>query len=180
MLSEQQRLVEDNVRLVYHIFKALGKTEFVIRNKEDICSEGMIGLIKAAKNFDANKGYKFATLASRCIWNQMLMFIRRSKNWQGEVSLYEPIYTDTEGNEITLIDIIDDGGAGAAACEAKSLEAEFAAFKETLKPYPRQILELRAAGYKQRQIADDMNLSQSYVSRVLGKLKRQYKKQLAN
>jgi RNA polymerase sporulation-specific sigma factor len=180
LTQQQQKLVEDNVRLVYHVFKNLGETEFVFRNKDDICSEGMFGLVKAAQKFNGSKGIKFATFAARCIWNEMLMFIRRNKKFQNEVSLYAPLNADAEGNVLQLIDIIDDGGAGAEACEAGLVLDGLTAFKKTLNSDQLRMFEMRAAGYKQRQIADEMGLSQSYVSRVLGKIKRQYKKLLVD
>ena len=104
--AEQARakkiLIEHNLRLVAHIAK---KYQNVDEEMEDMISIGTIGLIKAIDSFDAGKG-KLSTYASRCIDNELLMFLRAKKKTSKEVSLYEPIGTDREGNEINLLDII--------------------------------------------------------------------------
>ena len=99
----KEMLIEHNLRLVAHIAK---KYQNVDEEMEDMISIGTIGLIKALNSFDAGKG-KLSTYASRCIDNELLMFLRAKKKTSREVSLYEPIGTDREGNEINLLDIIE-------------------------------------------------------------------------
>jgi RNA polymerase sporulation-specific sigma factor len=173
---EANRRVEDNMRLVYHLYKNLGKTDFVLRNKDDLISEGMVGLIKASKSYDDGKS-RFATYASRCIMNQMLMYIRRCKYEGREVSLDAPVAADDSGNELTYADIIPDDTCNFdQSIGAADLKARFRRFYFQLNAKQRVIVKLRCKGLRQRQIADRLKLSQSYVSRLLKKMKTAYKK----
>ena len=105
--SKRDRLILDNQRLVYYLYEQLSKTDIVKNNKDDIVSEGMLGLIKAADTFDETKGFQFCTYAGLCIRNAMLMYIRKlNKHWHKEVSLYTPIGEDNEGNRICDADVI--------------------------------------------------------------------------
>ena len=172
---ETNKLVEDNIRLVYHLYKKFGRTDFIIQNKDDLISEGFIGLIKAARSYIEGKS-KFATYAGRCIFNEMLMYIRRCKYKDMEVSLDAPIATDDNGNELTYADIIPDKRDGLDAyIEVLDAEERFQRFYLRLPDKQRKILELRKAGCKQKQIAARLGLSQSYVSRLLRKMKAGYK-----
>ena len=89
---ERDRLITENIRLVYYVYEKLSKNDITVRYKDDIVSEGTLGLIKAARNFDGDKGYKFATYAVRCIRNEMLMFLRRlNRQVPYEISINTPI-----------------------------------------------------------------------------------------
>lgn len=163
-------LVERNLRLVAHVVKRYqGSTE----NTDDLISVGIIGLMKALASFDASKGNRLATYAIRCIENELLMMFRAGRKTAQEVSLYEPIGTDKEGNEISLLDI----------CEAtqvdivEQLELQFRIselkqlFSTVLNEREKQILSLRygLSGYEemtQKEVGDVLGISRSYVSRI--------------
>ena len=171
-------LTEHNLRLVAHIAKKYQNVE------EDMISIGTIGLIKAIDSFDAGKG-KLSTYASRCIDNEMLMFLRARKKISREVSLYEPIGTDREGNEINLLDIIeqDQDDVVDRLETADRLGRLAGLIHETLSEREREIITLRyglANGREvtQREIGHKLGISRSYVSRIekraLEKLKAAY------
>ena len=174
-------LTEHNLRLVAHIAK---KYQNVGEEMEDMISIGTIGLIKAIDSFDAGKG-KLSTYASRCIDNEMLMFLRARKKISREVSLYEPIGTDREGNEINLLDIIeqDQDDVVDRLETADRLGRLAGLIHETLSEREREIITLRyglANGREvtQREIGHKLGISRSYVSRIekraLEKLKAAY------
>ena len=145
-------LIERNLRLVAHIAK---KYQNVDEDMEDLISIGTIGLIKAISSFDAGKG-KLSTYASRCIDNELLMLLRSKKKSAREVSLFEPIGTDKEGNEINLLDII---------------EQEQTEVTEVLSDREREIIYLRyglltGRDVTQREIGEALHISRSYVSRI--------------
>ena len=174
-------LTEHNLRLVAHIAK---KYQNVGEEMEDMISIGTIGLIKAIDSFDAGKG-KLSTYASRCIDNEILMFLRARKKISKEVSLYEPIGTDREGNEINLLDIIeqDQDDVVDRLETADRLGRLAGLIHETLSEREREIITLRyglANGREvtQREIGHKLGISRSYVSRIekraLEKLKAAY------
>ena len=174
-------LTEHNLRLVAHIAK---KYQNVDEEMEDMISIGTIGLIKAIDSFDAGKG-KLSTYASRCIDNEILMFLRARKKISKEVSLYEPIGTDREGNEINLLDIIeqDQDDVVDRLETADRLGRLAGLIHETLSEREREIITLRyglANGREvtQREIGHKLGISRSYVSRIekraLEKLKAAY------
>jgi RNA polymerase sporulation-specific sigma factor len=159
---------------VYYIYERLGKTDFVKRNKDDLVSEGTIGLLKAVKTYNADRS-KFSTYASMCIRNQMLMLIRREKKHKNVLSLEAPAGRDAEGHELRLMDIIPDEGQGEAQIFAE-IEA-----RETLEAVlavadgrDKRIVELRIDGKTQAEIADKLGIGGSYVSRLLKELKTRY------
>ena len=162
-------LIERNLRLVAHIAK---KYQNVDEEMEDLISIGTIGLIKAISSFDAGKG-KLSTYASRCIDNELLMLLRSKKKSSREVSLFEPIGTDKEGNEINLLDIIEheeeDVTEQMALCEnVRKLEK---LLDKVLTGREREIIFLRyglATGREvtQREIGEKLHISRSYVSRI--------------
>lgn len=155
-------LATDNIRLVYYMFNKLAKTELVNRYKDDLISEGMIGLVKASKGFDESRDIKFISYASRCIYNQMLMYIRKLRKHVGiEVSLNKPVYIDDNGNELCYADIIE---ASQINYEERML---IKAQLKNEKPRNRYIYVKYLSGYSQKDIATEMNLSQSYVSRIV-------------
>lgn len=172
-------LIERNLRLVAHIAK---KYQNVDEDMEDLISIGTIGLIKAISSFDAGKG-KLSTYASRCIDNELLMLLRSKKKSSKEVSLFEPIGTDKEGNEINLLDIIEHEQEDVAEQmdlyeNVRKLEK---LLDKVLTEREREIIFLRyglATGKEvtQREIGEKLHISRSYVSRIekkaLGKLRQ--------
>lgn len=172
--SERDKLVLDNQRLVYYFYEQLKKSPLIENNKEDLISEGMIGLVKAAKCYEPDKGCKFATFAGRCITNQMLMYIRKLNKQNCEVSLYAPIGYDKDGNQLLLEDVLED----KRDIEEQGLcNIEFDRFIQKLTEKKRAILQAYSQGYTQKQIAEIVGLSQSYVSRIVAKLKKEFEKQ---
>lgn len=171
MNQTQEKLVTDNLALVYHLFGKLGQTDFVKRNADDIISEGKLGLIKAAKCFDPQHGTKFATFACRCITNQMLMFIRKCKRIMTEVSLFSPLCKDAEGNELLLVDVLSDNESFVHSLENS---CDIVPFIKSLDERDRKMLAYKAHGYSQRQIGEQMGISQSYVSRLILRIKQKW------
>ena len=169
-LEARNLLVEYNLRLVAHIVKKYNNFE---RDTDDLISIGTIGLIKAINTYDAEKGNRLATYASRCIENELLMMLRQERKCSREFSLYEPIGTDKEGNEINLLDIVESNTTDMS--EQLSLEEDIKqlqnSIKSSLSPREAEILTLRygLSGKKpltQREIAEKMDISRSYVSRI--------------
>lgn len=165
----KQMLTEHNLRLVAHIAK---KYQNVDEEMEDMISIGTIGLIKAVDSFDAGKG-KLSTYASRCIDNELLMFLRAKKKTSREVSLYEPIGTDREGNEINLLDIIEQDQTDVIdRMEAEDKLSRLSGLiHETLSDREREIITLRYGltneyEVTQREIGRKLGISRSYVSRI--------------
>ncbi|NBH82068.1 sigma-70 family RNA polymerase sigma factor [bacterium C-53] len=162
-------LVERNLRLVAHIAK---KYVGVGEDTEDLISIGTIGLIKAVSTFDDSKG-RLVTYASRCIDNELLMMLRSRKKVSRDVSLYEPIGTDKEGNEISLLDVIESPEEDIA--EAMDLSANmkklWGYMDICLSAREREIIRLRygfgrAEEVTQREIGEQLGISRSYVSRI--------------
>ncbi|MDE5940196.1 MAG: RNA polymerase sporulation sigma factor SigK [Lachnospiraceae bacterium] len=185
--SERERgeakgiLVERNLRLVAHIAK---KYQNVDEDMEDLISIGTIGLIKAIDSFDAGKG-KLSTYASRCIDNELLMLLRAKKKTSREVSLYEPIGTDREGNEISLLDVIEQDQVDVI--DRMEVEDKLHRLKglitDRLSDREREIILMRyglsnGQEITQREIGHRLGISRSYVSRIekraLEKLKEGY------
>lgn len=185
--SERERgeakriLVERNLRLVAHIAR---KYQNVDEDMEDLISIGTIGLIKAIDSFDAGKG-KLSTYASRCIDNELLMLLRAKKKTSREISLYEPIGTDREGNEINLLDVIEQEQTDVV--ERMEVEDRLKRLKgligDRLTGREREIITLRyglggGREITQREIGHRLGISRSYVSRIekraLEKLKEGY------
>lgn len=167
--AAREILIERNLRLVAHIAK---KYQNVDEDMEDLISIGTIGLIKAVSSFDAGKG-KLSTYASRCIDNELLMLLRSKKKSSREVSLYEPIGTDKEGNEISLLDIIEhDQEDITEQMELYENTKKLAGLMDRLlTDREREIICLRYGllGGKevtQREIGDALHISRSYVSRI--------------
>ncbi|HHT01952.1 MAG TPA: RNA polymerase sporulation sigma factor SigK [Firmicutes bacterium] len=165
----RQVLVEHNLRLVAHIVKKFDNTG---EDTDDLISIGTIGLIKAINTFKPDKGTRLATYAARCIENEILMHLRARKRLRNEVSLYDPIGVDREGNEITLLDIL--GTEPDVVEETVETKLECSKLYRKLKvlgPRERRVLLLRyglANGTRrtQREIARLLGISRSYVSRI--------------
>lgn len=173
-------LISRNMRLVAHIIKKYQNTG---EEMEDLISIGTIGLIKAIDTFDLAKGH-LATYACRCIDNELLMMLRAKKKSSREVSLYEPIGTDKEGNEINLLDVLEQPWPDVV--EKMDLEAKlsqmFEAFEQILNAREKQILVMRygLAGkeFTQQEVGDSLGISRSYVSRIEKKSLLKLKKAL--
>jgi RNA polymerase sporulation-specific sigma factor len=163
-------LIERNLRLVAHIVKKYNNTG---KDIDDLISIGTIGLIKAISTFDLNKGTRLATYAARCIENEILMTIRANKKSKIEVSLQEPIGIDKEGNEISLLDILGSDMDDILDEVHLKLQIKklYQAINKVLKGREKIIIELRYGlidgGCKtQREIANMLGISRSYVSRI--------------
>lgn len=163
-------LVEHNLRLVAHIVKKFDNTG---EDLEDLISIGTIGLIKAIESFQPNKGTKLATFAARCIENEILMHLRSLKKTRKDVSLHDPIGTDKEGNEITLIDIL--GTEGDEVVEKVQLKIEKSKIYRNLDILDEREQEVIRGRFgldgggderTQREIAKELGISRSYVSRI--------------
>lgn len=175
-------LVERNMRLVAHISKKYQNSE---EEMEDLISIGTIGLIKAVTTFQEDHGSKLATYAARCIENELLMYFRSKKKCSREVSLYEPIGTDKEGNQIQLMDIVEvDEKDVVEQLELKrQIVRLYELIPDVLDEREKEILKMRY-GLKnqkpvtQREIAQKLHISRSYVSRIekkaLEKLKNNF------
>ena len=169
----KNRLIEHNLRLVVYIAKRFENTGIGI---EDLVSIGTIGLVKAIGSFCPEKNIKLATYASRCIENEILMYIRKNANQKNEISIDEPLNVDWDGNELLLSDVL------AGDEENILYEIEQNEEKETLRaavaalpPREREIIELRfglSGGDEltQKEVADRLGISQSYISRLEKKI----------
>ena len=175
-------LIERNLRLVAHIVKKYNTNE---RDIDDLISIGTIGLIKAIDTFDTEKGIRLATYASRCIENELLMMLRNSKKQAKDVYLYEPIGADKEGNEINLLDIIEsvDEDVVETMEFTENVKKLYLYLDDILSAREKEIIVLRYGLYgdkevTQREIADMLGISRSYVSRIekkaLKKLRNRY------
>ena len=165
----QLKLIEHNLRLVAFLAKRFDNTGVGI---EDLISIGTLGLVKAVRTFRAEKNIKLATYASRCIENEILMYIRKRGSGRMEVSMEEPINMDWDGNELLLSDVLgsEEDTVGYEMEQREEREAVRAAVAE-LSPRERELIELRF-GFRggeeltQKEVADRMGISQSYISRL--------------
>lgn len=161
-------LVERNLRLVVFIAKRFENTGTGI---EDLISIGTLGLIKAIGTFHAGKGIKLATYASRCIENEILMYIRKRSGQKCEVSMDEPLNTDWDGNELLLSDVLGSEEDGVAyELEREEERAAVRKAVAALDPRERELIELRYGftgdELTQKEVADRLGISQSYISRL--------------
>ena len=179
-------LIERNLRLVAHICK---KYNIPNVDNDDLISIGTIGLIKGINTFNTNKGVRLATYASRCIENEILMYLRSIKKLGAEVFLEEPIGKDKDDNTVTLQEVLEnnDKNIEDEVDFKMKLKKMYSKMKEVLKDREKLILELRFGlnGDKpktQNQIAEMMGISRSYVSRIetkaIGKLSKEFKEEL--
>lgn len=163
-------LIERNLRLVAHIVKKYQNTD---EELDDLISIGTIGLIKAISTFDGERASRLCTYAARCIENELLMFFRSKKKHSREVSLYEPIGTDKEGNEISLLDVIESAPVDVVEnCTVRdNTLAVLTAMPKLLTEKEYQVLCCRYGLFgeeeqTQREIAEKLSISRSYVSRI--------------
>ena len=176
----KQRLVEHNLRLVVYIARRFENTGIHL---EDLISIGTIGLIKAVSTYRLDKKIKLATYASRCIENEILMYIRKTSNQKTEVSLDEPINMDCDGNELLLSDIL--GTEEDMILRPLEDDVDLCVLRQSLKQLPpreREIILLRYGleGRKeltQKEVAQKMGISQSYISRLEKRIMLRLKKE---
>ena len=179
----RQILIEHNLRLVAYIARRFDNTGI---NIEDLISIGTIGLIKAINTFRADKNIKLATYASRCIENEILMYLRKNSAQRTEVSFDEPLNTDWDGKELLLSDVLGtDGDVVMGPIEADVDRKLLAEAVSRLSPREKDIISLRfgLGGRKeltQKEVADRMGISQSYISRlekrIISRLRREMQK----
>lgn len=166
----RNQLIEHNLRLVAHIVK---KYDIKKEQTEDLISIGTIGLIKGIDSFKPEKGHKLTTYASKCIENEILMYLRSSKNYFQNVSLNEPIATDKDGSEITLIDAISSP-QDTTIIDDMIVEDNIAKLKRYIHVLDARELEIITKRFglygqeeeTQREIAKQLHISRSYVSRI--------------
>ena len=180
-LSARQTLIERNLRLVVYIARRFENTGI---NIEDLISIGTIGLIKAVGTYRADKNIKLATYASRCIENEILMYLRKNANRRGEVSFDEPLNTDWDGNELLLSDVLGtEADVVMRPIEEDVDRSLLAAAIDQLSPREKQIITLRfglGGGQEQTQkeVADQLGISQSYISRLEKRIINRLKKEI--
>ena len=169
-LEAKHILIERNLRLVAHIVK---KYQPPPEEMEDLLSIGTIGLMKAVVTFDPDKSARLASYAARCIENEVLMYLRGKKKSSKEVSLYEPIGTDREGNEIQLFDVIEmkEEDVYRRLERKEDVIRLYQQVESVLSQRERMVLKLRYGlyneeEYTQREIAAMLGISRSYVSRI--------------
>ena len=169
-LEAKHILIERNLRLVAHIVK---KYQTYEEETEDLLSIGTIGLIKAVVTFNPDKCVRLGTYAARCIENEVLMYLRSKRKSSRDISLYEPIGTDREGDEIQLFDIIEteEEDAHHKVELGEDIRRLYQKVESELSPRERTVLKMRYGlyneeEYTQREIAGQLGISRSYVSRI--------------
>lgn len=182
-MSVKATLIERNLRLVVYIARKFENTGIYV---EDLISIGTIGLIKAINTFNPLKNIKLATYASRCIENEILMYLRKNSNMRSEVSIDEPLNVDWDGNELLLSDIL--GTDNDVICKNIEDEVDKALLVDAMKKLSvreQQIMRLRfglgnGKEKTQKEVADMLGISQSYISRlekrIIGRLKKEIAK----
>lgn len=163
-------LIEHNMRLVAHVVKKYQNSDY---DMEDLLSVGTIGLIKAVNTFKADKGSRLATYAARCVENEILMLLRASKKYSREVSLFEPIGVDKDGETVSLVDVIETENKETLEVMIlrQDIKELYEAFEICLTDSEKEVIGLRYGLYRgkehtQREIAGRMGISRSYVSRI--------------
>ena len=180
-LLARQTLIERNLRLVVYIARRFENTGV---NIEDLISIGTIGLIKAVGTYRTDKNIKLATYASRCIENEILMYLRKNAGRRAEVSFDEPLNTDYDGNELLLSDVLGTEADTVMRPIEDDVDLSLlAAALDTLTPREREIITLRfgLGGRReqtQKEVADQMGISQSYISRLEKRIIQRLKKEI--
>ena len=173
--DSKNKLIEHNLRLVVFLAKKYENTTYDI---EDLVSIGSIGLIKGINTYKIDKNIKLATYASRCISNEILMFLRKNKRKRSEVSLEEALNYDSEGNELHLEDILGTDAELVPKEYEKKVDKELLSREiEALSPRDKEIMTLRyglnnTVEYTQKEVAEMLGISQSYISRIEKKVVR--------
>ena len=174
-------LIERNLRLVVYIARKFENTGI---NVEDLISIGTIGLIKAINTFKPDKNIKLATYASRCIENEILMYLRKNQNTKTEISIDEPLNVDWDGNELLLSDVLGTDNDVTYQSIEREVDIELLSLAmEKLSKRERDIMQMRfgLSGYKektQKEVADLMGISQSYISRLEKRIIKRLKKEI--
>ena len=177
----REKLIVHNLRLVVYIAKKFESTGICV---DDLVSIGTIGLIKAVNTFSPEKNIKLATYASRCIENEILMFLRKSSQHRNDISIDEPLNIDGDGNELLLSDVLSsEENQVGQRLEQDAERASLRRSVEQLSPRERQIMELRfglldGVERTQKEVADAIGISQSYISRLEKRIIRQLREQL--
>ena len=165
----RNKLIEHNLRLVAHIVK---KFETKYKDTDDLISIGTIGLIKGIDSYDSSKNIKITTYVARCIENEILMYFRSNKKYLNDVSLNDFIGIDKDGNSISLIDVLPDDDLDLSLKVSNDIDIQLLLkYLDVLKEQEKEIIIKRYGlfnrkVYTQKEIADEMNISRSYVSRI--------------
>ena len=179
--AARDELITHNLRLVVYLAK---KYEGSGVPSEDMVSIGTIGLIKAVNTFTPERSIKLATYASRCIGNEILMYLRKSSNRRQDASIDEPLNTDTDGNELLLMDVLtSDQAQVGEELERNAERSALLAAVQALNPRERQIMELRfglrdGVEHTQKEVADSIGISQSYISRLEKRIIKRLRQQI--
>ena len=182
--TARNMLIEHNMRLVAHVVKKYQCQEY---DTEDLLSVGTIGLIKAVNTFDTDKGSRLATYAARCVENEILMLLRAGKKRAREVSLFEPIGTDKDGEAVNLVDVIEMENPRTIdqLILDQDIREMYEAFDTCLTESEKQVITLRYGLFRekehtQREVAGVLGISRSYVSRIekkaIGKMRDVFEK----
>ena len=182
--TARNMLIEHNMRLVAHVVKKYQCQDY---DTEDLLSAGTIGLIKAVNTFDVDKGSRLATYAARCVENEILMLLRAGKKRAKEVSLFEPIGTDKDGETVSLVDVIEIENPKTIdqLILDQDIKELYQAFDQKLTENEKQVISMRYGLFKgkehtQREVAGVLGISRSYVSRIekkaIGKLREEFEK----
>ena len=177
----RKQLIEHNLRLVVYLARKFENTGICV---EDLISIGTIGLIKAVNTFTPERSIKLATYASRCIGNEILMYLRKSSNRRQEASIDEPLNVDGDGNELLLMDVLtSDQAQVGEELERNAERSALLAAVQALNPRERQIMELRfglrdGVEHTQKEVADSIGISQSYISRLEKRIIKRLRQQI--
>lgn len=182
--TARNMLIEHNMRLVAHVVKKYQCQDY---DTEDLLSAGTIGLIKAVNTFDVDKGSRLATYAARCVENEILMLLRAGKKRAKEVSLFEPIGTDKDGETVSLVDVIEMENPKTIdqLILDQDIKELYQAFDQKLTENEKQVISMRYGLFKgkehtQREVAGVLGISRSYVSRIekkaIGKLREEFER----
>ncbi len=163
-------LINRNMRLVAHVIKKYQSSDY---ETEDLLSVGTIGLIKAVNTFDMDKGSRLATYAAKCVENEILMLFRAGKKFSKEVSIYDPIGTDKDGETVSLMDVLEVESREALELVIlkQDISSLYEAYKRDLNDTEKTVIRMRYGLFgsmeqTQREIAEQLGISRSYVSRI--------------
>ena len=166
-MEAREILINRNMRLVAHIIKKYQGTD---HEMEDLLSVGCIGLIKAVNTFNPDKGSRLGTYAAKCVENEILMLFRAGKKFSKEVSIYEPIGTDKDGETVNLLDVLETNGKEALdqVILKQDIRQLYEAYQESLSDMEKTVIRLRyglfdSQEHTQREIAGELGISRSYV-----------------
>lgn len=169
-LEAREVLINRNLRLVAHVIKKYQQTGY---DMDDLLSVGTIGLIKAVNTFNVEKGSRLATYAAKCVENEILMMFRAGKKFSREVSIYDPIGADKDGETVSLLDVLEAGDREIleTVIIKQDVKTLYEAYKENLTEMEQTVIRMRyglfgTKEHTQREIAEKLGISRSYVSRI--------------